>query len=389
MHSPVYIHGMGLITPLGGSPMETFAAIQSGRTVCDSGHVPDEYLAPVSGHISGLKLSSRQLPAALDRSILLGLGALLAAREGACWTAEELRDPETAVFVATSKGPAISWLAAIEQLHQSGHQPLEEDLAWHVMMGAGAMGAAARAVFGLCGPAHTTVAACAGSLVAVHRAVAALRTGEYRRAVVVAADSSCHPLFEGCYQNLGVLAAPDADGHRRCRPFSPREDGFIVSQAGAAMLLSLEKPKQAKTQASVKITETWTGAEGMYLVGADPQGKRLGAGIQAILPSSCGQAAGNAGVAFVHAHAAGTGHDNVERRVIQACCGDVPIFSHKAWLGHSLGASGLVGLALSAVCHQQCRTLTGEGLAVQAESLTLAQGFGGHIAMCRLSRNSG
>ncbi len=367
--------------------MENFSAIRSGRIVCDSGHVPDEFLAPVSGHISGLNLSSSQLPGALDRSILLGLGALLAAREEARWTAGALCDPQTAVFVATSKGPAISWLAAIEQIHLSAHQPLGEDLAWHVMMGAGAMGAAARAVFGLCGPAHTTVAACAGSLVAVHRAVAALRSGACRLAIVVAADSSCHPLFEGCYQNLGVLAAPQADGHRRCRPFSPQEDGFIVSQAGAALLLGLEKPEQANTQASVKIAATWTGAEGMYLVGADPQGIRLGEGIRAILADSYGLAAGNAGVAFVHAHAAGTAHDNVEHRVIRACCGEVPIFSHKAWLGHSLGASGLVGLALSAVCHQQCCTLIGEGLPVPAESLTLAQGFGGHIAMCRLSRN--
>ncbi len=385
MHSPVYIHGLGLITPLGRSPLETFAAIENGRRVCDAGHVPEEYLAPAVAHISRLKPSTYQLPAVLDRSILLGLGALLAATEDAHWTAEALRDTQTAVFVATSKGPAISWLAAIEQIHREGHPPLGEDLAWHIVMGAGALGATVRAAFGLCGQVHTTVAACAGSLMAVHRAVAALRTGECRRAVVVAADSSCHPLFEGCYKNLGVLAAAQADGHRQCRPFSADGNGFIVSQAGAALLLGLEKPPRD----SEKIVATWAGAEGMYLVGADPQGNRLGAGMRSILAEPSWRAAGDAGVAFVHAHAAGTAHDQVELRVIRSCCGDVPIFSHKAWLGHSLGASGLVGLALSAVCHQQCRTLNGAALSAQGESVTIAQGFGGHIAMCRLSRTSG
>ncbi len=388
MYSPVYIHGIGLITPLGRSLPQTFAAIARGTAVMDRGRVPEAFLEPARGHIAGLRLPSHALPGTLDHSISLGLAALLDANTNAGWSPQVFADEDTSLFIATSKGPAISWLAALSQIHQpdspekkrenqDGNLP-DSDLAWHVMMGAGALGAAARVVFNFSGPVHTTVAACAGSLIALHRAVESLRRGTCRTAIVLAADSSGHPFFESCYQHLGVLAPMHPDGHRRCHPFSPQSGGFVVSQAAAAFCLSLEPPMKS-TLPHISIQSTWIGAEGHHLVAADPLGIRLGEGLRAM------NSAGDGPVNFVHAHAAGTRHDAVELRAIQGSCGNIPVFSHKAWLGHALGAAGLVGLALSTACHQNQHTLTGEILPTASASITIAQGFGGHIGLCRLA----
>ena len=380
MRSPVYIHGMGLITPLGRTLPETFAGIMAGRRVTDAGVVPDHFLELAARQIAR-RNGNCGLPENLDRSIQLGLHAAFAACDAAEWPAEVLSAEDTGIFAATSKGPAIAWLAALDAIRRPGGSELNFGQAWHAAMGTGAMGTALGALLGCRGPVHTTVAACAGGLAAVHRAVQALNAGDCRRALVAAADSSLHSLFEGCYDNLGVLAAREPDGHRRCHPLAGGAGGFVVSQAGAAVLLSAEKPRDI-TVAAMTIEATWLGAEGLHIVGADPRGTRLAEGINAV---RCVHKSDPARILFVHAHAAGTQHDAVELRAIQKVLDGVPVFSHKQWLGHSLGASGLAGLTLSAECHRQGRTLTGEILGGAGDSIIIAQGFGGHIGICRLA----
>ena len=380
MQSPVYIHGLGLITPLGHTLSETFTGIVAGRMVTDAGVVPDAFLEPVIRRIALRQIPDSVLPVKLDRSILLGLHAALAACQHAQWPGEYLAADDSCLFVATSKGPSITWISALDAMRNSPGHRLDEDQAWHIAMGAGAMGAATSAVLGCHGKVHTTVAACAGSLVAVHRAVRALRAGECRRALVLAADSSLHPLFDGCYANLGVLAAPGSDGHRRCQPLTGIAGGFVVSQAGAAVALSLDTPRATEAN-RITIDATWLGSEGYHLVAADPSGVRLSDGMRAMRSTAPGP---SGRTAFVHAHAAGTAHDAVELAAIRHVFGDVPVFSHKKWLGHSLGASGLVGLTLSAACHQHGCTLAGDALPRGSASVNIAQGFGGIIGMCRL-----
>ncbi len=380
VRSPVYIHGTGLITPLGRTLPETFAGIMAGGRVLDAGEVPESFLEPMIRQIAARGIG-RGMPEQLDRSIQLGLAALFEACDSAAWPMESLSAEDTGIFTATSKGPAITWLSALDTMRQSGAPGLTLEQAWHVALGTGALGTAAGAFLGCRGSIHTTVAACAGGMAALHRAVKALDSGDCRRAVVLAADSSLHALFTGCYDNLGVLAAREPDGHRRCRPLTGGAGGFVVSQAGAAVLLSTDEPIAAHKKHPM-IEATWLGSEGLHMVGADPCGSRLTDGINAL---RCVNASDPTRISFVHAHAAGTQHDAVESAAIRRAFGQIPIFSHKQWLGHSLGASGLVSLALSAECHRVGRTLTGDPLPDYGDSIIIAQGFGGHIGMCRLA----
>ena len=364
MKNAVAIESLALISPLGAGTEETWDAIRAGRRLSDRGVISDELFnqfitdAPV-----GLK--------SLDRSIIFAWAACQQAASRAGWGSDQLRDPDTALFMATSKGPILAVLSGCEALQKTGPMELSQELAAQIAMGPAAAGFFIARELGIKGSIHTGVAACAGSLSAVHLACRALTTGQCRRAIIVATDASVHPIFESSFNNLGVFPAPATDGRRYCQPFSPAGEGFFITEGAAALCLSFCETSQ------LRVEKTWLGGDATHLVATDPNACSLSRGIR------CCNQGGN--VDFVHAHATGTEHDRQELAAIRKICGsDVKVFSHKYWLGHTLGASGLMALALSAMCHLHGVTLCGARLGPAARSLTIAQGFGGHIGVCAL-----
>ncbi len=387
---------MAAVTPLGCTPEMLWAAIRADQRLADRGIICQEVVThlrnqaaadagalgfaypgsctegmnvPEASGADGLAKHSI-IPDHLDRSIELGIFACLQALAKAGWNAEVCSQGDTALFIATSKGPVLRLLEACAALHV-GTQ-VSENLAWHVAFGPAALQTVLTNVINPGGPVQTHVAACAGSLVAVHRACNGIKRGKFNRAIIVAADASIHPLFEHSFENLGVLAARDESGHRHCRPFDASGSGFFITEAAAAVCL------QAGDGGSVEVENCLLAADATHLLAIDPAGNSLERGLRAC-------AAGKE-VAFVHAHAAGTQHDQVELAAIgRACEAEAAVFSHKRWLGHSLGASGLLGMVISTLCHQHGELPTGQSISQPARSITIGQGFGGHIGMCVLA----
>ncbi len=309
----------------------------------------------------------------------------------------------TSLFCGTSKGPVGVMLGACQRLGR--RESLPEVVARQVMLGVGAMGAIVAERLGIGGPVHTSVAACASGLHALHRAAGAIWRGECARALVIAADASLHPLFEASFARLGVLAPADGPGGggggRRCEPFGEKGEGFFLAEGAAAVVLEkcgmrnaqcgwggqnreTPPPRNAKRETGEGVLawleESWRGGDGTGLLTIDPGTDSLRRGLGA-----CVGDGGAKELAFVHAHATGTGHDRYELEAIRAVVGrEVPVFSSKGFLGHSLGAAGLVSVALSVQCHRKRVTLFGQPLERDSTSLTVAQGFGGHAGIVRV-----
>ena len=345
---------MRLLTPLdvpaaeGVSARSTWESLCVGERVGKRVAVAEGLLDPEEG---------------LDRSVRLALAAV-GRLDG------DLRDVD--LFCGTSKGPVGTFLAAMERVRRG--EAMTEMQAKHVALGVAAMGAFLRDRLGVKGPAHTSVAACSSGMHAFHRAVRAVERGECARALVVAADASLHPLFEGSFTRLGVLAPLNAEGLRKCEPFGDKGEGFFLIEAAAAVLLE----KSQTGTAGVRVEHTWIGGDSTGLLGIDEETRTLRAALRGMCDG------GRDGVAFIHAHATGTGHDQYELAAIRSVFPEVPVFSHKRWLGHSLGAAGLVSVVLSAMGHQAGRTPDGVPVGKGARSLTIAQGFGGHIGAVSL-----
>lgn len=239
-----------------------------------------------------------------------------------------------------------------------------------------------------------------------------IRSREAKRVVVVAADSSLHPLFLSSYRRLGVLAAEGMG----CRPFDASRTGFIVSEAAAVMLYGLEADEgeslsrhgerrrvfdgreDGAGQRPVVIEGFGLGADATHLTNVAPDGRSLAYVI--------GRALAGRGIDLVHAYGTGTiAHDPVELGAIEASVpeGDprASLYSHKGALGHSLGASGLVSVVLNCLAHrdsvvppnvQSREPVATKRVEIAAErrsravrrSLAIAAGFGGTVAAVAL-----
>jgi 3-oxoacyl-[acyl-carrier-protein] synthase II len=215
----------------------------------------------------------------------------------------------------------------------------------------------------------------------------AISSGEARRVLVVAAEASVQPIFISSFRRLGVLA-PEGHG---CRPFDENRAGFIISEAAAA--ICLESVNEINRGRAINRIDRWAiGADATHLTAGDPAAKTL----KRLLASFTATP-----IDLVHAHATGTTvNDSAELSAIETITGTShpALYSHKAALGHSLGAAGLVSVVINCLCHlhgrvppniRSTRPLPMKGLQFSTDplnrpinrSLAIAAGFGGPVAV--------
>jgi 3-oxoacyl-[acyl-carrier-protein] synthase II len=347
------ITGFGLVTPLGLTADATWRAILRGEHISD--HTPLESMGGPS------RIGS------------LGQAAARQAIEQAAWSSQRLREKATALVIGTSKGDIRGNEARDSTPFSIFHFPLSLQTG---------------------GPRTTLSAACASGLHALIHASLLLRSPEVDRVLVIAAEASVLPLFIASFQRMGVLSPPE----RGCRPFDQGRQGFLMSEAAAAVCL--EKSTEAGDRAIVAVDGFAWGADAHHLTSGDPSGQ--------VLRHLIAQAVGTRQVDLIHAHGTGTIHnDAVELAAIEGMIGDdSPIlFSHKGALGHSLGAAGLVSIVLNCLSHRyglvppNVRTLhpMPTRLTLRRDvishpirrSVALAAGFGGSMAAVTLESIEG
>ncbi|MEV7559104.1 aminotransferase class I/II-fold pyridoxal phosphate-dependent enzyme [Streptomyces sp. NPDC089795] len=234
--------------------------------------------------------------------------------------------------------------------------------------------------FDLGGPSYAVDAACSGSLVALDHAVAQLRQGSCRIAVVGGVYLNLTPDSLIGFSTLRALSATGM-----CRPFDEGADGFVLGEgAGAVVVRPLADALAAgdRVYAVIKgIGSANDGASPGPLAPA-PEGQlramRRAYDDAGVAPSSVG---------FLEAHGTGTATgDRAEVEALRRLRTEYPdddpslcyVGAGKALIGHSLSAAGIAGLIKTAlVVHHrtivpQPRTAPHPGLGMGAAGLRLA-----------------
>jgi 3-oxoacyl-[acyl-carrier-protein] synthase II len=310
------IAGAGLLTPLGRTAAETWDALLAGRFIEDHSRAAGEF-DPTT-----------------PRVIQMARRAADEAMAAAAWNADDAYD----TVVGTSKGSVESWLTPLQHMSNMTYKT----------GGLTPVGLAdiAASVAQPGSPRLTLSGACASGLMALIRGTMLIESGEAQRVLIVAAEASVHPLFLGSFQRLGVLPTPGVG----CRPFDQSREGFLMSEASAAVCLeAADLQSGSGTAHRVTIDAYAMGGDGSHLTASDPDGHVLRHLINKVTQ-------GNP-IDLVHAHGTGTiTNDPIELAAIESAferSTSTPcLYSHKGALGHSLGAAGLVSLVLNTLAHQ-------------------------------------
>jgi 3-oxoacyl-[acyl-carrier-protein] synthase II len=250
---------------------------------------------------------------------------------------------------------------------------------------------------GLRGASCTISASCASGTCAVGEAFRRIRDG-YATTVIAGGVENLAERTGAVMRGFDVLGTLTAANDGVSRPLSAQHDGFLFAEGGACLLL-IEELSQAVVRGA-RIYAEIADYRAMSDAGTIVQMDKDGAQARALLAALCeGQP-----IDYYNAHGTGTRlNDTVEAQAVAAVFKDgrSPVVnSTKALFGHTLGASGAIEAAATALAlyRQKAHGMpVGDplpGLRLCAATIALpinlaisvSFGFGGHNAGLLLRR---
>ncbi len=246
---------------------------------------------------------------------------------------------------------------------------------------------------GTIGVVLAPMAACATGIWAIAQAANLIYTGQCQQVIAGAVEAPITPLTLAGFQQMGALAKTGA------YPFDLYREGLVLAEGGAVFILeSAELAKKRGAKVYGEILGFGLTTDAYHANVPEPEGKSAIAAINQCLQRS---KLTSADIDYIHAHGTGTLiNDRVESKIIQSVFSEnVAISSTKGATGHTLGASGALGMAFSLMALQQqilppCVGLTNpefdlnlvqEARKSEVEKvLCLSFGFGGQNAVMAL-----
>ena len=286
------------------------------------------------GEILGNASPHRSLPGAwiTPRELLnhrkwapASMAALHVARQAitmAGWDAAQRE--ETALILGTSRGNAAGWLAP-----WPGRRPFRLMAASNTIHSEPAT--AISIELGILGENHVVASGCSAGLDALGLGKMLLDSGKIQRVLIVAVDLPLVPNLLDHYHLSGLLSPREV-----LDPFSPESDGFIPAEGAAAIALS------AGVSGKILLSHFSNNSDG-----ADPVGIPKHGGRTHLLLNQAIKEVGQPTAICPHATGTKT-QARAERQIFGNFTTHPDLTFHllKPFLGHTIGASGLLESAI-------------------------------------------
>ncbi len=338
--SPLCVTGMGIHLPVGSGRAAVLQALLAGRNA----------FAPVrsfDGRALASDLVSEFDPASsvpginpmeaarIDRATAFALVALAEAMEQAMLRAADYPPHRIGIVVGTSHA-GIQHLERIHLALRAG-QPVARR--WIAACATDHTASIVAARVGATGPRATVSSACASSNCAVGVAMDWLLHGEADCVIAIGTDTVSPSVLGGFNALRAVSASP-------CAPFST-PSGITLGEGAGVVIVERESAARARGARPL----AWVRGYGLsgdawHETAADAEGRGIEAAMRAAL-ADAGLPASR--IDYVSAHGTGTdANDIAESAATQRVVAQgTPVSSPKSFLGHTLGASGIVELVVT------------------------------------------
>jgi len=255
---------------------------------------------------------------------------------------------------------------------------------------------AARQV-GSLGPVLAPMAACATGIWAIAQGMELIQTGQCQRVIAGAVEAPITPLTLTGFDKMGALAQTGA------YPFDKRREGLVLGEGAAVLVLeSADLVVHRGDRVYGKLLGFGLTSDAYHVSAPNPDRRSAIAAVKQCLERSH---LSSSDIDYIHAHGTATQlNDYNEAELIQRVFArEVPVSSTKGATGHTLGASGALGVAfcLKALKHQllpPCVGLTEPDFELDfvktprpgqiRQVLCLSFGFGGQNAVLALAQAS-
>ncbi|MEY3222964.1 MAG: hypothetical protein RLZZ203_1820, partial [Cyanobacteriota bacterium] len=191
------------------------------------------------------------------------------------------------------------------------------------------------------------MAACATGIWAISQATMLIQSGQYQRVITGAVEAPITPLTIAGFKQMGALARTGA------YPFDLHREGLVLGEGGAVFILeSAELATQRQAKIYGEILGFGLTADAYHGTSPQPEGKSAITAIKQCLERSYLK---STDIDYIHTHGTATQiNDSTESKIIQQLFPQtLALSSTKGSTGHTLGASGALGVAFSLMALQQ------------------------------------
>ena len=412
MRRRVAITGLGLVTPLGSTVADTWAALLAGQsgagpiTRFDPAALQVKFACEVKGFDPGQYMDKKEVRR-LDLFAQFAMGAAVQAVADAClerdWSKVDLK--RVGVIIGSGTGGLATFEEQMRNYLEKG--PSRVSPFFVPMFMANVASALVSMRYGAKGPNYCTVSACATSGHSVGDAFRLIQHNEADVMIAGGAEAAITPLALASFANMKALSERNDDPTTASRPFDKDRDGFVMGDgAGVIILEEWEHAKRRGARIYGEMVGYGMTADAHHITAPAPDGAgaqdamRLCMADGGIRPEQVG---------YINAHGTSTPYgDAAETAAVKAVFGEharkLVFGSTKSMTGHLLGAAGALEFAICMLAVQHgtipptinqftpdpaCDLDSAPNRAVQRPldvALSNSFGFGGHNVTLALRR---
>jgi 3-oxoacyl-[acyl-carrier-protein] synthase II len=359
--APVWVTGIGMVTPLGIDTRQTWDAMcrgtpgvhavrsfdPAGLETRIAGEVPDAFEE---------RYRQRCRVPYPERYARFTRFALLAAAEALQDSALDLtREDPSRIGVSVGVGAgAFNYLLPVNEALARQARGLWPALDHNYVVKHMTNAASAQISIwlGLQGPSTTVSAACATGAQAIATAVDWIRAGRADVVLAGACDSTVNPFVIHAYNQIFALSRHNEEPERASRPFDRRRDGFVMAEGSAVLVLESEAhAAQRGADRHATLLGHAITSEAYNVVTPRPVGEGM-ARTMALALEDAGLARDR--IDYISAHGTATPlNDSNETAAIKAVFGErayrIPVSSQKSMIGHAIGATSAIEAGVTAL----------------------------------------
>ncbi|MBX7219258.1 MAG: beta-ketoacyl-ACP synthase II [Blastocatellia bacterium] len=355
MKHRVVITGVGMVSPVGNTAEESWAALLRGQTGMDriTHFDPSEYSVRIAAEVKNFDPAAFIEKKEIKKMDPFIHYAVAAAQEALDASGLKITE-ENAERIGTFVGSALGGFTIIEReqtkLFNGGPDRISPFFIPSSIINLATGQISIR--FGSKGPNSATATACASGAHAIGESFRMIRRGECDAVICGGAEATVTPMGMAGFASMKALSTRNDEPQRASRPFDRGRDGFVMGEgAGILILESLEHAQARGAKILAEVVGYGMSSDAFHLT----QPSESADGVVRVMKNALKDAGIEPHeVGYLNAHGTSTPfNDKLESLAVRKVFGDhantLKISSTKSMTGHLLGAAGALEACIVAL----------------------------------------